>query len=310
MNNIQFLQSVLLRILLVVAFVFALSFSALSQVDIFVHHACDETNELNYDAECEVEAGGQYMFDEALGLCICIIDSVPGCTDFSACNFNVEATEDDGSCESLSCAGCMDSEAFNYDSDATINNNDCEYVGCPIVIACNYDPTASINDINLCEYTSCQVCTSISACNFDPNGLFGNNALCVYAESGYDCNGVCLLDEDGDGVCNAFEVFGCDHFSALNFDAVATENDGSCIYNCTYSSAINYNSEATLDDGTCLFEDFDSEVVYNSGFEDGINSVICPEISSCPGDLNGDDLVSSADLLTFLSVFGSYCQVQ
>ena len=29
---------------------------------------------------------------------------IPGCTDSTACNFNVEATVDDGSCEFTSCA--------------------------------------------------------------------------------------------------------------------------------------------------------------------------------------------------------------
>ena len=38
-----------------------------------------------------------------------ISDSVPGCTDASACNFDADATEDDGSCtyaaENYDCAG-------------------------------------------------------------------------------------------------------------------------------------------------------------------------------------------------------------
>ena len=30
-----------------------------------------------------------------------------------------------------------------------------------------------------------------------------------YAEDGYDCDGNCLNDADGDGVCDEFEVAGC-----------------------------------------------------------------------------------------------------
>ena len=37
---------------------------------------------------------------------ICDEDEVPGCTDASACNFDLDATDDDGSCHSWTNAGC------------------------------------------------------------------------------------------------------------------------------------------------------------------------------------------------------------
>jgi hypothetical protein len=54
---------------------------------------------------------------------------------------------------------------------------------------------------------------------------------------------------------------------------------------CTYLVSPNYDSEATIDDGSCE---------------------ISPE-NSCTGDLNGDQLVNTTDLLNFLSVYGSNC---
>ena len=44
----------------------------------------------------------------------------------------------------------------------------------------------------------------------------------TYAEDGYDCDGVCLNDADGDGVCDEFEVAGCQDAEACNHDADAT----------------------------------------------------------------------------------------
>ena len=32
--------------------------------------------------------------------------AVPGCTDDMACNFNLQVTEDDGSCDLVTCTGC------------------------------------------------------------------------------------------------------------------------------------------------------------------------------------------------------------
>ena len=52
---------------------------------------------------------------------------VEGCTDSNSCNFNPQATLDDGSCEYESCAGCLDEEALNYDPEATIDDGSCLY---------------------------------------------------------------------------------------------------------------------------------------------------------------------------------------
>ena len=37
----------------------------------------------------------------------------------------------------------------------------------------------------------------------------GDAEECEYAEEGYDCDGNCLVDTDGDGMCDTFEVAGC-----------------------------------------------------------------------------------------------------
>ena len=125
--------------------------------------------------------------------------------------------------------------------------------GCTYEVACNYDPSASIND-GSCDFTSCYGCTDIAACNYDPAATI-DNGVCWYAEASYDCDLNCLIDTDGDGVCDDLEVFGCTDEGACNFEAGATELDESCTYpGCTDENACNYNPVAGCDDGTCVEE--------------------------------------------------------
>ncbi|MDA8606976.1 hypothetical protein N9L13_08115, partial [Flavobacteriales bacterium] len=44
-------------------------------------------------------------------------------------------------------------------------------------------------------------CGDSQACNFTPC-LFSENELCEYAVTGFDCNGNCFVDTDGDGICD------------------------------------------------------------------------------------------------------------
>ncbi|MCH2024031.1 MAG: lamin tail domain-containing protein, partial [Saprospiraceae bacterium] len=56
--------------------------------------------------------------------------------------------------------------------------------------------------------------------------------------------------------CQVVDIYGCMDSLALNYNASATINDGSCIYavyGCTNSSAVNYDPLANTDDGSCCF---------------------------------------------------------
>ena len=125
--------------------------------------------------------------------------------------------------------------------------------GCTYDIACNYDPSASIND-GSCDFTSCYGCTDIQACNYSPEATIDSGA-CWYAEASYDCDYNCLIDSDGDGVCDDLEIFGCTDEEACNFEPGATELDDSCTYpGCNDDTACNFNPEAGCDDGSCVEE--------------------------------------------------------
>ena len=74
--------------------------------------------------------------------------------------------------------------------------------------------------------------------------------------------------------------YGCTNSDALNYNAYANRDDGSCIYKvygCMNSDAINYNTNANIADGSCLFEDqiieeveIPYEVVSETGKKSGI----------------------------------------
>jgi hypothetical protein len=49
-------------------------------------------------------------------------------------------------------------------------------------------------------------------------------------------------------------ILGCTDESASNFNATATQDDGSCQYlGCTDASAVNYDATALTDDGSCIY---------------------------------------------------------
>ena len=87
---------------------------------------------------------------------------------------------------------------------------------------------------------------------------------------------------------NPNSIPGCTYGNASNFSAIASEDDGSCVFaGCMEPSADNYQLLATEDDGSCEFEN-------------------CT--ATCPGDLNGDGAVGTPDLLGLLATFGFVCE--
>ena len=186
------------------------------------------------------------------------VDDVLGCTADMACNFNPEATVDDGSCDFTSCInfGCTDEDACNYDMDAAFDDGSCEYANFP------YDcDNQCVNDADadgVCDELEVAGCTDESACNFSELAT-DDGGNCVFPEPPYNCDGTCVNDADGDGICDEQEVPGCDDPTACNYNALATDNDGSCEYTscaqegCTDAAACNYNANASIDDGSCDF---------------------------------------------------------
>jgi gliding motility-associated-like protein len=111
---------------------------------------------------------------------------------------------------------------------ATDNNGSCTYP------AANYLTCdgSCINDADadgVCDENEVPGCTDALACNYDTTAT-DENATCTYPATGYlNCDGSCINDTDGDGVCDENEVPGCLDPTACNYDATATDS-GTCSY--------------------------------------------------------------------------------
>ena len=144
-------------------------------------------------------------------------------------------------------SGCTDPEACNFDEEATYDDgNSCNYP------ASGFDCDGACLDQNtnsICDFDE-EGCVDAVACNYDAFAAFDDGS-CEYAQEYYGCDGVCLNDDDGDGVCDENEVTGCTDQEACNYDSNATEEDGSCYWpeagqDCEGNSICGSPSLATL----------------------------------------------------------------
>ena len=131
--------------------------------------------------------------------------------------------------------------------------------------------------------------------------------------------GACNYDPSAntdDGTCEYTSCSGCVDPMACNYDPAATIDDGTCemqsCYGCMDETACNYDADATFDDGSCEFESCDCPEDVNG---DGVISVAdilellgqfgCT--SECTVDLNGDGSTNVQDILILLAAFGTTC---
>ena len=79
----------------------------------------------------------------------------------------------------------------------------------------------------ICDEAEVPGCSDELARNYDADATDVDDSLCTYpAEDYLDCDGNCLSDADGDGLCDEEEVPGCTDAEARNFDEDATDEDG------------------------------------------------------------------------------------
>ena len=108
----------------------------------------------------------------------------------------------DGVCDEFEVEGCTYEEACNYDSDATDDDGSCIYAmpGLDCTGSCLFDED---ND-GVCDQNEITGCQDESACNYESTAT--EAGYCDYAVPGQDCDGACLNDADGDGICDEDEA--------------------------------------------------------------------------------------------------------
>ena len=165
-------------------------------------------------------------------LCADVGDQIFGCTVIEACNYDVNATDDNGTCDFLSCInfGCTDTIACNYDAIAEYDNGTCIYALFPF--DCGGDCVNDADEDGICDINEILGCTDEASCNYS------------------------ALATDLDGTCT-YDCYGCTDPSACNFDASASIDDESCdfisCFGCIDALACNYQPTALYNDGTCIY---------------------------------------------------------
>lgn len=275
---------------------------------------------------------------ESVGLSVCDVDCVLGCTDPIACNYDVTADIDDGSCGYV--LGCTDPNSQNFDPTAICDDGSCfltytcaqignpfwqelesdvypqensqfEY-GIPVDAERVVNVGLTFLEPNLNLELPVQSMT-ITAVSNEPPGLsfqwpseelLAGTQHCIPLTGTPTSEGVFVVEFNCLFVVEIFGTTVSVPDVILTHTIEITPNMNG-IDGCTYPSALNYNPLATIDDGTCEF--LNPEDLCGAGTVWNPIAQLCETISSCTGDLNGDGVVNSADLLTFLSAYGSVC---
>lgn len=222
---------------------------------------------------------------------VCPGSITEGCMDVNAANYVPSALTDDGSCVyDVTFSVDMNDYAGGFTVAEVHANFNGWCVGCnpmtdvdldgiweltlqlPIG---NFEFLYSLDNLeNLESFSGSDACVI----GFDP---FWNRELII--------TGATTLSTVCFDSCSACPILGCTDPAYLEYDDLAVSDDGSCatlvVSGCIYSVAENFNSLANTDDGTCTFG----------------------PVNTCPGDFDGNLSINTADLLAFLTFFGTTC---
>lgn len=268
-----------------------------------------------------------------------------GCTEPSACNYNPNVAEDDGSC---TYPGCLDSTASNYDAGAGCDGDcfylsyDCASIGDEAWVdevmglfpewqdamhgvawegewvfnipATVIEPGSGVSyGLHHVEWTEISGIPSWATTDYTLTDLEASSQHCIASSGTPTEPGMHEIVVSGEVFISVFGQpfsIGEQTFSAW-LEVLENPNP---IPGCTYANAVNFVVYATADDGSCLFGGCTDEAANNfnpiATIDDGSCGEECePGVdSSCSTDANNDGAVNVTDLLLLLGEFGLECE--
>lgn len=245
---------------------------------VFISRSCSLDEALGYGVTASEEPCSNYcLYADACGACGGTGEDVDGdglcddsdnCTDPSACNFMDTAA---AGCEFLDACGVCGGSGVDVDADGICDSSD----ACSDLTACNFDDPA---DVACIFNDACGVCGG-SGVDVDGDGLCDDEdnctdtAKCNYDVSIYPGNDACVSDSDGDGICDPYEIEGCQDSDACNFNANATDDNPDL---CAYAAEACETCSGDLHDGS-------DYVVLSDSDGDGIcdDADACSDASAC-----------------------------
>jgi hypothetical protein len=174
---------------------------------------------------------------------------VLGCTDATACNYNVDACVSDDTC--VYAEGCDECSGETDGTGTVIDNPE-------VGESCDDGDATTINDVIQADCgcageSALTGCTDMTACNYDSAAMLDDES-CVYAEGCDTCSG----ETDGSGtvIDNPEVGESCNdgNPNTMN-DTVSATCDcigEAIVMGCTEPDACNFNADANMEDGSCL----------------------------------------------------------
>ena len=235
-----------------------------SCIDVLI--GCVDELAFNYNPEANTEDNS----------CIAVVN---GCMDELALNYNPEAnTDNNGLCFfDYDVLGCIDSIANNYSEIVTYDDGSCQYPQLSLTLV----PTElCLGDSIIISWTGGNPNDDIYISLSNVTQGAGAGQIDIVQNTG---EYLWIVDNLSPGPGDIYRfyiaeypgppsswdygshfticpIYGCTNIEAVNYNPVATLDDGSCDYDiivdfgaCTDPNAINYDPNATFDDESCIY---------------------------------------------------------